>query len=232
VGVSTIANSLPLLKSLSLSWCKSFTDEGVKTLANLRHLAHLDLSLCTTLTDASCHLLGNLPSLTDLDVSGCSGFSPDGMQLLVRKPGPPPRGDVTPTSTSVPAVPAAPPPAEAAPTNRPLFRSDSLPSRAPRARSDSFSLLGTGASRLLDRPCLLRTLVLSHTRASLPTLLHAANHAPSLRLLDLSHCPGIALDGPAAREAVGRLVGRSCEVRWAVDDVVSRPREPSFSPGL
>ena len=83
-GIRALANWLPQLLSLNISYCRNISDEGLRALANgCRQLQSLNIASCRNITDEGIIALANgLPQLQSLNIYYCDKITDEGIRAL------------------------------------------------------------------------------------------------------------------------------------------------------
>ena len=83
-GIRALANGLPQLLSLNISYCGNITDEGLRALANgCRQLQSLNIYSCRNITDEGIRALANgCRQLQSLNIASCRNITDEGVRAL------------------------------------------------------------------------------------------------------------------------------------------------------
>lgn len=86
-GLRNIAElRLPHLELLSIGYCFSVTDAGLRHIADINTLREISLMGCTNLSDAALLNIASSTTLMGIDLRGCDRITDQGLQSLAKMP--------------------------------------------------------------------------------------------------------------------------------------------------
>jgi hypothetical protein len=86
-GMMLAVSRLTKLKSLNLTWCSTIREKGLRAVCTLSGLTSLNLSYSVMVTDTGLQAVSNLTGLTSLELRRCNKVTDEGLQAVSRLTG-------------------------------------------------------------------------------------------------------------------------------------------------